>query len=91
MPLGAHDQFPYQEKMDTLQSGDILLLISDGIVELFNSSRQMHGMKRVKEILKNNHEGTPSEIVEKLFESCDNWLKGRPQNDDVTFVVLKKK
>ncbi len=91
MPLGAHDQFPYQEKMDSLKTGDVLLLLSDGIIELFNSSRQMHGMKRVKDILTESYEMTPSEIVERLYNSCDNWLKGRPQNDDITFVVLKKK
>jgi hypothetical protein len=33
----------------------------------------------------------PREIIEHFVGAGDRWANGRPQNDDVTFVVLKMK
>lgn len=91
MPLGAHDQFPYQEKNETMNTGDVLLMMSDGIIELFNESKKMFGIERVKEILKSGHTLRPSQITALLFEACENWQGNRLQDDDITLIVLKRK
>ena len=36
MPLGAVDSFPYETKSVELKSGDIVLVMTDGLPELFN-------------------------------------------------------
>jgi len=33
----------------------------------------------------------PQEIIEVFLKVSDQWADGRPQDDDVTFVVLKVK
>jgi len=32
---------------------------------------------------------TPPEIIEHFLRVGDEWSNGRPQDDDITFVVLK--
>ena len=35
--------------------------------------------------------GHPREIIEHFVSAGDHWANGRPQDDDITFVVLKVK
>ena len=41
MPLGAVSDFPYQTQSTELFVGDTLLLLSDGLPELFNKEKEM--------------------------------------------------
>lgn len=91
MPLGAHDQFPYYQNKFIVEKDDVVLLMTDGIGELFNSDIQMFGINRIKKILIENHNLHPNQIVAKLFDSTDQWRKEHPQNDDMTVIILKKK
>lgn len=91
MPLGTHFAFPYKKRETSLAPGDTVLLMSDGFPELFNNKDEMLDYDRVKEIFKEAGERTADEIVEHLAESGKKWRHGRPQDDDITFVVLKVK
>ena len=91
MPLGGHLQFPYQHKEVSLDAGDTILLMTDGLEELFNDKREMLDYPRVKEIFKEAADRSADEIVAHLFKAGERWSNGRPQDDDITFVVLKVK
>jgi serine phosphatase RsbU (regulator of sigma subunit) len=91
MPLGAVNDFPYQLKETTINTGDTLLLQSDGLPELFNKQREMFGYERaVQEFSKVAHK-SPEEIIEELKTAGSNWVDGGEPDDDVTFVVIKVK
>jgi len=65
--------------------------MSDGFPELFNDKDEMLDYPRVKEIFKEAADSSADEIVAHLFEAGEKWSNGRPQDDDITFVVLKVK
>jgi serine phosphatase RsbU (regulator of sigma subunit) len=91
MPLGAVNDFPYQLKETTINTGDTILLQSDGLPELFNKQREMFGYERaVQEFSKVAHK-SPEDIIEELKTAGSNWVNGREPDDDVTFVVIKVK
>src|SRR5690606_9872277 len=50
MPLGAYQDFPYQLRETELNTGDTLLLMSDGLPELFNKNMEMFGYEKVTEV-----------------------------------------
>jgi serine phosphatase RsbU (regulator of sigma subunit)/ligand-binding sensor domain-containing protein len=52
MPLGAYQDFPYELKETDVHPGDTLLLLSDGLPELFNRNKEMFGYDRVMETYK---------------------------------------
>ena len=91
MPLGAMRKFSYKIIERELKSGDIILLITDGLPEQMNSNEQMFDYSNVKknfcELLNNK----PGEIIEKLVLACDNWMNGVVQADDITILVIKVK
>ncbi len=89
MPLGAFEGFEYDEVELELDSGDIILLLSDGLPELFNEKKQMFGEERIKELLIRNNDKSPDQIVNLLYEEAEKWRGEKSQDDDMTFVVIK--
>ncbi|MCP4217656.1 MAG: SpoIIE family protein phosphatase [bacterium] len=91
-PLGDFTSFPYQTREVNLESGDTLLLFSDGLPELFNRQEEMFGFKRLKELFTEvaAEKETSSGIIKALLETAKEWLGGKNQDDDITFVVIKK-
>jgi serine phosphatase RsbU (regulator of sigma subunit) len=91
MPLGGFANFPYKDKKLHLNEGDTVLFMSDGFEEMFNPQDEMLGVEQVKVLFKEIAANSPEEIIEHLKKAGEAWAKGRAQQDDVTFVVVKIK
>jgi serine phosphatase RsbU (regulator of sigma subunit) len=91
MPLGGFRNFPYQTKETTLSSGDVVLLMSDGFLEMFNANDETLDGPRTAEFFREVADKSPQEIIRHLMAKGKDWAGGRPQADDVTFVVMKMK
>ncbi len=91
MPLGTFDKYPYDVRETKLDSGDTLLLMSDGFPELLNTEGELYGYQRVRNTFENIAENTPEEIIDHLKDEGSNWVKDQEPDDDVTFVVIKVK
>jgi len=90
MPLGisAHVSHDKQTSL-VMESGDILLVGTDGIREARNSSLEMFGRERVQAILAENAEKTTEQISRILVDSLQRFRGGRRQEDDITLVAIK--
>ena len=91
MPLGAVESYPYQTVETRLAPGDVVLLMSDGLPELFNERDETFDYARVKEAFRESAAGTPDAIVESLFAAADRWRNSRKPHDDMTFAVLRRR
>lgn len=91
MPLGSSVNFPYKELELEINKGDVFLLFSDGLMELFNSSREQLGLENVKEKLLAISDLKASEILLELKKLQTSWSGKAIQEDDVTIVVMKAK
>ncbi len=91
MPLGAFVDYPYQQTQKTLEDGDSLLLLSDGLVEIFNDQNEMFDYPRVKTAFEKIGHLEAEGIIQQLKNTVKEWRNGRDLFDDITFVVLKKK
>jgi len=89
MPLGARADFPYQQKYLDVEKGDVLLVMSDGIIELFNKKRQMLDLPRIETTLKKSAALPAEDIIENLRLEAEQWVDGKQKEDDITLVVLK--
>ena len=90
-PLGGISGYQYRELEYALGHGDVLVLMSDGFPERFNQDGEMFDYSRARRSLAEAASRRPSEIIEHFVRAGDYWANGRPQNDDITFVVLKVK
>ena len=91
MPLGAVESYPYETIDIELDTGDTVILMTDGLPELFNKDKESFGEERVKEIILHNAGEPVNEIVKKLFLAGEEWRKENKQNDDITFIVFRLK
>jgi serine phosphatase RsbU (regulator of sigma subunit)/ligand-binding sensor domain-containing protein len=91
MPLGTMDKFPYEIKDTTLNAGDTILLMSDGLPELENSKGEMYGYKRIRNGFEEVAEKSPEDIISYLKNEGSSWVNNEAPDDDVTFVVIKVK
>jgi serine phosphatase RsbU (regulator of sigma subunit) len=91
VPLGSLTDYSYRERSLSLASGDVVVLMSDGYPERFNGKNEMLDYGSAKSILLEIAILSPQEIIEVFVKVADKWAGGRPQDDDMTFVVLKVK
>jgi serine phosphatase RsbU (regulator of sigma subunit) len=90
-PLGGFSGYRYREREYVLGHGDVLVLMSDGFPERFNQDGEMFDYSRATQSLTEAASRHPREIIEHFVRAGDRWANGTPQNDDITFVVLKMK
>ncbi|MEP7039294.1 MAG: PP2C family protein-serine/threonine phosphatase, partial [Acidobacteriota bacterium] len=91
LPLGSMTNFNYRGQELVLQTGDCVVVMSDGFPEMFNAENEMLGFDKAAEILPQIAANSAQEIINHLVKVGEDWANGRPQDDDVTFVVLKFK
>jgi serine phosphatase RsbU (regulator of sigma subunit) len=91
MPVGAVNDFSYQQQTKDIKPGDTILLLTDGFLEMFNIKKEMFEIEQVKEAFLKTAEKTPDEILDNLFNIAESWQKDVIQEDDITFVVIKIK
>ncbi|RNC85446.1 MAG: hypothetical protein ED557_01330 [Balneola sp.] len=91
MPLGSSIDFPYKSLDVELETGDVFVLFSDGLMELFNRKREQLGMDRIKQRLSEISSQSSESILKELIALRDHWKGKVNQEDDVTIVILKAK
>lgn len=92
--LGILRNMQYQkhvvEKTLTYQSGDVLVLFTDGIVEAKNDKSHQFGYERIRTLLEVYHELDPREIQTKIIHSLHEFVGGdRLIDDDYSMMVVK--
>jgi len=91
LPLGGPEGSAYTQQSIILNSGDTILMMTDGFYELFNPEGQMLDLERVKSFFQAFATKSPAEIITNLMTQADNWRQDAPQGDDITFIVIRKK
>lgn len=89
MPLGGPGRFNYDTRSTPLNAGDVLLMVSDGLPELFNPQRETLDYPRLKDLFLASAERSATEIVHHLASAGREWAAELPQEDDITIVAVK--
>ncbi|MBI1746195.1 MAG: SpoIIE family protein phosphatase [Acidobacteria bacterium] len=90
-PLGlfSSPQAEYTESRLQLQSGDILVLYTDGVVETYCPRLGEFGLGKLKAVVEKNRRLTAVAIREAIYAAVKEFRKEEPQRDDITIVVIK--
>lgn len=91
MPLGSRVDYPYEDRALDLSEGDVILLMSDGLMELFNERRELLGMDRIRSALREVADSPSSNILSRLTRLIEEWAGSRSNEDDITLLVMKAK
>lgn len=85
MLLAAVDGAAYDSKSLPLETGDRLLLYTDGLVEARNAEGKLFGEQSLASALKTSARMTPLETVDHLVGAVQRWALS--QDDDLTVLV----
>ncbi|MCY2996159.1 MAG: SpoIIE family protein phosphatase [Planctomycetota bacterium] len=90
MPLGiSRDEEIASGVERILQPGQILLLVSDGILESASPDTEMFGLMRLVELVHKGRGQPAREIAEALCRAAQTHAQPAAQTDDMTVVVIK--
>lgn len=89
--VGIDPDFPYRENEVPFGGGNVFCIFSDGVIEAKNKEGEYFGREGVKQILEKNAERSPREIIEAVLEGANEFLGGKPLEDEVSIVVVKSK
>lgn len=88
IPISVKSDFCFKSENITYNSGDIFILISDGIIEVFNQKNVDFGLTRIMELIKNYTTKSPEELSSIIFEEISKYGK---QIDDQSLLIIKCK
>ncbi len=74
-----------------IEPDDVVILMTDGLPEMFNAEGEMLGYDRVSSLILDVVHKSPKEIINHLHSAASDWLGGSSQDDDMTFFVFKRK
>lgn len=90
LPLGLMAMAEYEVGEVTLNSGDVLVVYSDGVSEANNLAEEEFGLDRLINVLKANLANTASGIRDKVESALSEFTGTAPANDDITIVIAKR-
>lgn len=74
-----------------MESGDILLLYTDGLIESVSASGEEFGIERLCEMLIAHREESSQNLVNSIIAEADRFTAGTSQMDDITLIAIEKR
>jgi sigma-B regulation protein RsbU (phosphoserine phosphatase) len=88
-PLGLFPDVTYEEFQLATQPGDVLVFVSDGILDAENDHGEMYGDERLSGLLCAHRDLAPAEISDALLSDVSRFQGGHDRFDDETIIVLR--
>lgn len=88
--LGIIDDMEYRENTLQLESGDTLVLFTDGVTEARNPEQEEFGTERLKAILSGLADKSSQQIINAIKTAITDFADGAEQSDDITMLVIKR-
>ena len=85
--LGVFPQWPYEQFTVSLESGDRLVMFTDGVTEAANSRDEEFGEDRLAHLISALRDRGAHELKNRILQTVSSFTAGRAQ-DDATLVAI---
>lgn len=79
-----------EDQETAFDSGDCLLLYTDGVSEATNNDGEEFGIQNLESFVSNNAKLSPKSINRKLIAKLDEFSSSELERDDVTLLTVRK-
>jgi sigma-B regulation protein RsbU (phosphoserine phosphatase) len=86
--LGVWEEIEYPRETVSLETGDALVLYTDGIIEVSNASEEVFGIERLREVIDANGGESAEGLVEAILNAAWQFAH-KGWEDDVTVLIVK--
>jgi serine phosphatase RsbU (regulator of sigma subunit) len=92
LPLGISAEFLSEPpQILSFESGDLLVLTTDGFSEWANPEQELFGSERLEKSVRTNRDKPSAEIIASLYQDVLSFASGTSQKDDLTAIVIKRR
>ena len=88
--MGAFSDYPYNEDILKLESGDLFLIYSDGITEAMNEDEEEFTLDKLNEFITENRNLPADKIQDRIIDTVKIHAGKAEQSDDITLLIIKK-
>ncbi len=88
--LGVVPDAIYEERPVYINKDDIVILYTDGVVEVFNNNDEQFGEERLIKIIQQNRDKSTTEIRTAIYKAVNKFASKKHIFDDFTMIVLKR-
>ncbi len=87
--LGVADEVGFNGQHVTLHAGDMLLMVTDGLIEAINPDREMYTQERLVRLLETHPVDNADHLVKRVNEDVGRFTEDAPQTDDRTVLAMR--
>ena len=88
-PVGVEKTTEYKDKEFSVQSGDIIVTYTDGLVEMPDARGTQYSQNRLMQLVKNNKHLSGKEIADVVKSDITKFSESSHQHDDQTLLIIK--
>ncbi len=88
--LGMFESASYDSQPFQLDTGDILVVISDGVTDAQNPQGEMFSEQRLLQIIRGEAPSGSDAIERTFLKAIEEFTQGMAQTDDITFVIVER-
>jgi sigma-B regulation protein RsbU (phosphoserine phosphatase) len=89
VPLGMFRDTRYYEYYLTIESGQMLVLYTDGLTEARSATEEEYGRDRLVESVRKCRDLSAREMIDYIHRDLITWTDGQGADDDVTIFIIK--
>ncbi|MDH3528700.1 MAG: SpoIIE family protein phosphatase, partial [Acidobacteriota bacterium] len=87
--LGIMAETEFEQGSVVLNSGECVVIFSDGVSEAENKDGEEFGIERLTAVVSKNVSRSAAGIRDKIESALSAFTKTAPANDDITLVIVK--
>lgn len=87
--IGLFPECSYVQRSVTLEEGDSLVLYTDGISDAMNAAGEEWGEERLVQVIGTGHALPAREVIDRILRTCDEFVAGAAQYDDMTLIAAR--
>lgn len=89
--VGVFDDISFESGSLKLETGDTLVMYTDGVTEAFNEQREQFSENRLQKVLETLPENAKTQdIIAEIFRQVKDFSGNYPQSDDITLLSLQR-
>lgn len=86
---GVVEAATYEQETLKLESGDVLVLYTDGLNEARSGSNEMFGLERLHSIVREHRAKSTADLIQRIVGAVQQFTRPREQSDDLTLLLIK--
>ena len=87
--LGVMEEMEFESATFTASKGDSIFLYTDGVNEAMNEADEEYSYEKLEDYLKENSNGSITDMVNGNLDSVKEFAGSAPQSDDITVLAIR--